>query len=172
VNPQPESKKRTLILFALGLIFLAAVAAILYSLTAWNAPAAARQLENPVPATAAAIAAGKVIYHKHCESCHGVGGDGTGDRAPELSIMPTDFTDAHLMRRLSDGELFWKIAHGHRPMPGFASKLSETERWQVVDYIRTFAKESTNGLASVKAPSVESPALAARRPAVPSRSSR
>lgn len=121
---------------------MAAVAAILYSLTQWNVPASARLIENPVPASVSAIAAGKAVYHKHCESCHGVSGDGTGDRAQELSVMPTDFTDAGEMRHLTDGELFWKITHGRRPMPSFKDKLTETERWQVVAYIRTFAKQS------------------------------
>jgi len=44
------------------------------------------------------------------------------------------------MDRLSDGELYWQISKGRRPMPAFANKLSEQQRWQVVDYIRTFAK--------------------------------
>jgi mono/diheme cytochrome c family protein len=137
-----RQKKRNLVLFALGLVFLAAVAAILYSLTEWNVPAAARKLGNPVPSTGAAIAAGQLLYHKHCESCHGRNGDGSGDRARELSVMPTDFTDAQEMRHATDGELFWKITHGHRPMPAFRRKLSETERWQVIDYIRTLAANS------------------------------
>jgi mono/diheme cytochrome c family protein len=142
VEARPGRRKRTLILIAFAVIFLAAVAAILYSLTEWNVPASARLIENPVPASASAIAEGKLIFHKHCEGCHGVNGDGTGDRAQELSVMPTDFTDAGAMRHLSDGELFWKITHGRRPMPSFKDKLTETERWQVVDYIRTFAKQS------------------------------
>jgi mono/diheme cytochrome c family protein len=142
VHSEERRKKRNLILFALGLVFLAGVAAILYSLTEWSVPAAARRLENPLPPTGAAIAAGKALYHTHCESCHGAEGDGSGDRAPELSVMPTDFTDVREMQRATDGELFWKITHGHRPMPAFRSKLSETERWQVVNYIRTFAQQS------------------------------
>lgn len=142
MSPLEPRKKRKLVLFSLGLVFLAAVAAILYSLTEWNVPSAARQLENPLPSSGAAVAAGQTLYHQHCESCHGKNGDGSGDRAPELSVMPTDFTDAHEMRHATDGELFWKITHGHRPMPAFGSKLSETERWQVIDYIRTFAAKS------------------------------
>jgi mono/diheme cytochrome c family protein len=142
MHPQPANKKRTPILMGLALIFMAAVAAIFYSLTAWNAPRAARRLLNPVPATESAVQDGMFNYQKHCKSCHGENGDGKGDRASELSVMPTNFTNAREMSRLTDGELFWKITHGHRPMPAFESKLTETERWQVVDYIRTFAKQS------------------------------
>ena len=42
----------------------------------------------------------------------------------------------------TDGELFWKISEGHRPMPAFKKKLSEQERWQLVDYIRTFSQSA------------------------------
>jgi len=144
VNPQsvdPRKKKRTLILAALAFIFVLAVAAMLYSLTAWNAPASARRLSNPVPPTNSAIDNAKVDYEKRCKSCHGENGDGKGDRAGELSLAPANFTDGREMNRLADGELFWKITYGHRPMPAFQDKLDETQRWQLVDYIRTFAKQ-------------------------------
>jgi len=42
------------------------------------------------------------------------------------------------MRKLTDGELFFQVTKGRLPMPAFADKLSDVERWQVVDYIRTF----------------------------------
>jgi mono/diheme cytochrome c family protein len=144
VTLQPRPKKsRTAILVALFLILVAGGAAVLYSLTQWNVPAVAKKMRNPVPATEPAIDGGMFTYSKYCKSCHGENGDGKGDRASEISVMPTDFTNAPEMRRLTDGELFWKITHGHRPMPAFEDKLSETERWQVVDYIRTFANQPT-----------------------------
>ena len=145
VNPQPDDprkKKRALILVTLVIVFVLAVAAMLYSLTEWNAPASARRLSNPIPPTESAVENGMFSYQKHCKSCHGEDGNGKGDRAGELSVMPTNFANAPDMNLLTDGELFWKITHGHRPMPPFENKLNETERWQVVDYIRTFAKQS------------------------------
>jgi hypothetical protein len=42
----------------------------------------------------------------------------------------------------SDGELFWWLSHGIRSpegalaMPGFAGKLDEDQRWDLIDYIR------------------------------------
>lgn len=114
-------------------------AAVLYSLTQWNVPAVAKKLRNPVPASESAVDSGMSTYSQHCKSCHGENGDGKGERAGELSVMPTDFTDAAEVSSRTDGELYWKITHGHRPMPAFEDKLSDTERWQVVDYIRTFA---------------------------------
>jgi mono/diheme cytochrome c family protein len=141
LDPQTARQKRTLILIVLSLIVAAASAAVLYSLNSWEVPAAARRLQNPVPATESAVDEGMFQYQKHCKSCHGENGDGKGDRAGQLSVKPTDFTNAREMSRLADGELFWKITHGHRPMPSFEGKLTETERWQAVDYIRSFTKQ-------------------------------
>jgi mono/diheme cytochrome c family protein len=40
---------------------------------------------------------------------------------------------------LTDGEIFWKITTGRRPMPGFQNQLSDVQRWQLVNLLRTFA---------------------------------
>ncbi len=130
----------------LGLIALFGVLGIsllvvVYLARNWSVMAKARKLQNPVPSTAEALAAGKESYREHCQSCHGERGDGKGDKADELSVAPGDFTDARVMHRFADGELYWQITYGRRPMPAFASKLSEEKRWQLVDYIRTFASQ-------------------------------
>ena len=141
MNPQTAPKKnRAVIVVGLFLIVAAAGAALIFSLTQWNVPAVAKKMRNPAPTTESNIDEGMAQYQMHCKSCHGDDGNGKGDRVGELSIMPTDFTDAALMGRVTDGELFWKITHGRRPMPAFEDKLTDTERWQVVDYIRTFAQ--------------------------------
>ena len=116
-------------------------AAFLYFTSDWNAPEQAKKLSNPVPPTEDAIDAGMMNYMDHCKSCHGENGDGKGERAEKLSIAPSDFTDAHAMSLATDGELFWKISRGHRPMPAFRDKLSENERWQLVDFLRTFSQK-------------------------------
>jgi mono/diheme cytochrome c family protein len=103
--------------------------------------AKARKLKNPVPSSDEAITAGMKLYQKHCEKCHGEHGDGKGEKAPELSVAPGDFTDAQKMGGLMDGELYWQITYGRLPMPAFADKVSEEGRWQLVDYIRTFAQK-------------------------------
>jgi mono/diheme cytochrome c family protein len=114
---------------------------IVYLARNWSVMAKARKLQNPVPTTPEALAAGKESYREHCQSCHGENGDGKGDKAPELSVTPGDFTDWREMHHYADGELYWQITYGRRPMPAFASKLSEEKRWELVDYIRTFASQ-------------------------------
>ena len=112
-----------------------------FSARDWSAMAKARKLQNPVPSTPAVLAAAKETYRQHCQSCHGENGDGKGDKAAELSVAPGNFTDWREMHHFADGELYWLITHGRRPMPEFANKLGEEKRWQLVDYVRTFAEK-------------------------------
>jgi mono/diheme cytochrome c family protein len=139
-NSEPPKRKLLLGVSVAFVIVAAAGSIILYATRNWNAPAEARNLQNPLPPTDNSIRKGMTNYSTHCQSCHGERGDGKGPRAEKLSIAPTDFTDARVMGQTSDGELFWKISHGRRPMPAFEDKLSEQERWQLVDYIRTLVR--------------------------------
>jgi mono/diheme cytochrome c family protein len=114
----------------------------------WKAPADARNLRNPLPSDASAIAAGKVIYQDHCVKCHGEAGNGKTSYAKWNSVRPADFTKTGHMAGITDGEMFWKISEGRRPMPAFKDKLTEEERWQAVDYLRTFANPALPASAS------------------------
>ncbi|MGB8524738.1 MAG: cytochrome c [Candidatus Acidiferrales bacterium] len=149
---QPPKRNLLLGVSVAFVIVAAAGSIVLYATRDWNAPAAARNLQNPVPATDASITMGMMSYSTHCQSCHGERGDGKGERAEKLSIAPSDFTDAHAMGQITDGELFWKVSHGRRPMPAFQDKLTEQERWQVVDYIRTLARKPAGGAAPATNP--------------------
>lgn len=120
---------------ALGL----ALVLLVFGIRNWSAMAKARKLKNPVPPTPETVAAGMQVYTNQCRSCHGKYGDGKGEKAAELSVAPGDFTNASKMSRLTDGELYWQTTYGRRPMPAFADKLNEQQRWEVVDYLRTFA---------------------------------
>lgn len=139
---QPARKSRPIAIIALFLFLAVAGVIVVNTARNWNATAAARKLKNPVPPTADALAAGSQNYVEHCRSCHGEKGDGRGPKAAELSVAPGDFTDARAMGRRTDGELFWQITRGRLPMPSFDDKLTDQERWQLVDYIRTFAEKS------------------------------
>jgi len=129
---------RILGLIALFVVLLGGAIMTIDAARDWNALAKARKLKNPLPPTSETIAAGAQIYANRCRSCHGERGDGKGDRAAELSVAPGDFTDASKMNIQTDGELYWQITRGRMPMPAFADKLSDVQRWQTVDYVRTF----------------------------------
>ncbi len=105
----------------------------------WPAPDEAKKLKNPAPATDASLAAAKTIYVDKCAQCHGEEGKGDGPEAPMYDVKPADFTDAHILGEMTDGEIFWKIGEGRRPMPSFRKQLTEEQRWQLVNYLRTLA---------------------------------
>jgi mono/diheme cytochrome c family protein len=142
---QPKNQRGVFGIFIFFLIVAAGGAAFLYYHSDWRVPAQMKKLQNPVPADKEAIGAGMMIYMEHCQSCHGENGDGKGEKAEKLSIAPANFTDARAMNGVTDGELFWKITQGRRPMPRFRDKLTDEERWQAVVYLRTFAPKPKPG---------------------------
>jgi mono/diheme cytochrome c family protein len=137
-SPNAPRKSRALHFVALFLILVAGSVALIYGVSNWAAAERAKKLPNPAPLTEANIQAGKVIYNNHCVQCHGDRGDGNGQKSPQLSVEPGNFTDARKMSVLTDGQLYWQITKGRNPMPAFDDKLSEYQRWQAVDYIRGF----------------------------------
>ena len=105
----------------------------------WSAPAAEAQKKNPVAATESSLAAGRKIYSKTCVMCHGKTGDADGPAVIELNIHPAKLSDPKLATE-SDGSLFWKITTGNKPMPAYGKRISETDRWNLVNYVRTLSK--------------------------------
>ena len=71
--------------------------------------------------------------------CHGKTGDADGPAVIELNIHPAKLSDPKLANE-SDGALFWKITTGKKPMPTYGKRFSETDRWNLVNYIRTLPK--------------------------------
>ncbi len=102
-------------------------------------PASADAVINPLKGNAQATAEGKKIYTQYCVTCHGSKGKGDGIAAPGLSKPPADHT-SDFVQKQTDGALFWIISAGNNPMPTYKTTLTETQRWQVVNYIRTLAK--------------------------------
>src|ERR1700674_129180 len=147
-SERPKSQRGIFWIFLLFLIVAAGGAAFLYYESDWRVPAQMKKLQNPFAANTQAVGAGMMIYMDHCQACHGENGNGKGPKAEKLSVAPADFTDAAGMSRVADGELFWKITRGRRPMPGFKDKLTDEERWQVVAYIRTLAQKNAAGAAA------------------------
>ena len=107
--------------------------------TPWIAPASAKSVKNPVAATPASVAEGKEIYMQNCVPCHGDKGDGQGLMGSSLDPPASDFTKVAVMRTRTDGELFWKMGEGRSQMPSFKDQLNDMQRWNVVNFLRTFS---------------------------------
>ena len=105
----------------------------------WAAPAAEARKRNPVAVNESSLGAGKKIYLKRCLACHGKTGNGDGPDAADLGIHPAKFSDPALLEE-TDGALFWKITVGKKPMPNYGTRLSPTDRWNVINYLRTLAR--------------------------------
>lgn len=105
----------------------------------WPAPESAIKMKNPVKADAASIAEGKELYAQHCKSCHGAKGKGDGTKAEKIDISCGDFSSEEFAK-VTDGEAYWKTTEGRKPMPSYKEKLSDNERWAVINYIRSLGK--------------------------------
>ncbi len=105
----------------------------------WVAPAAEARKKNPIPVNESSLAVGQRIYLQRCAGCHGKTGNGDGPDAADLGIHPAKLSNA-VVQEQTDGELFWKVTVGKKPMPSYRSRLSPTDRWNVINYLRTLAR--------------------------------
>jgi mono/diheme cytochrome c family protein len=118
-----------------------------FSKNTWELPEDADKTKNPTPATAESIERGKALYldqaKGNCIFCHGETGAGNEANLPQLRRKPADLTNMERMSSMTVGEVFWMFTIGIRGiMPAGERKMPEaTERWDVVNYVRTLAKE-------------------------------
>ena len=103
-------------------------------------PPEARNQANPVKPTTESLAAGKKQYDFDCAMCHGKNGDGKGDMAADSKAKVTDFTDPATLNHRTDGELFYVTKNGKSEMPPEGSRVKAEEIWNLVNYVRSFAK--------------------------------
>jgi putative copper resistance protein D len=90
-----------------------------------------------VPYSALSIANGLQLYGEHCAVCHGEEGYGDGPSAAGLRPRPADLTAKHTADHTA-GDIFWWLTHGMKgtAMPGFQDRLSEEERWDLINAVR------------------------------------
>lgn len=105
----------------------------------WNAPASADAVKNPLTGNAQATKEGAALFSKQCLMCHGAKGMGDGIVGINLNPRPGNLL-LPKAQKLSDGAIFWKISNGKAPMPTFKGALTETQRWQLVNYVRELEK--------------------------------
>lgn len=103
----------------------------------WVIPAKYKAMKNSVKADASSVNVGKMLYTKHCKSCHGGLGLGDGPKASSMKTKICSFKDAKFQAQ-SDGEIYYQAIIGRAEMPAFDKKiLDEEDRWAVVNFIRT-----------------------------------
>ena len=112
-------------------------------------PADYANLVNPVSADAASLAQGAAVYAESCAVCHGAEGWGDGPAAENMEPPPAAL--AHTSHMLSDAYLYYRISEGgqsdpfNSAMPSFKQALDETDRWNVIHYIRSLETNGAGG---------------------------
>ncbi len=95
-----------------------------------------------IPFDATSVANGAALYEKHCTECHGVQGKGNGIKSRTLSTkLPDLLTEPHTTEH-TPGDFYNWISYGmaNTDMPGYADKLTEEERWDLVNYIHALSR--------------------------------
>ena len=93
--------------------------------------------ETPVPFDAISIAKGMTLFAANCVPCHGHQGKGNGVLAKTLAKPPVDLlTEPHTAMHTA-GDFFHWLSNGRFGgiMPAFGDKLSQEDRWDVVNFL-------------------------------------
>lgn len=95
---------------------------------------------STVPYQATSIAEATQTYRANCAPCHGAGGAGDGPAGRGLPRPPADLRAPHTGQHTA-GDLFWWLTHGipASGMPPFGDRLSEEQRWDLVNFLRALA---------------------------------
>ena len=92
--------------------------------------------KTPVPYDAVSIANGEKLYRENCVTCHGPQGKGNGILSRTLStLLPDMLMEPHVEAHTA-GDLYHWITFGMEDtdMPGYADKLAEEDRWDLVNF--------------------------------------
>ncbi|MGD2155401.1 MAG: c-type cytochrome [Anaerolineales bacterium] len=74
---------------------------------------------------------GAEIYQQDCASCHGEDGR-------SMILGAANFSDHRFLANQSPSDLYVVVTQGEGSMPAWQARLSQDERWAVINYIRTF----------------------------------
>lgn len=140
----PDTRRLVIRILPVVLAGAAIGSALAHGPKDWPVPEAAKKRPNPVASTPAGLKAAKAIYDEKCLQCHGDRGKGDGPESMMYEVKPANFSDAHMMSEMTDGEIFYKMSEGRMPMPAFKKQLTEEQRWQLVHFVRTFAPKGAH----------------------------
>ncbi|MDV6340872.1 CopD family protein [Nitrosomonas sp. Is24] len=95
-----------------------------------------------VPIDAISIVAGAHLYAENCVNCHGPQGKGTKP-SPDPDVRdPTDLLTQEHTAKYTVGNVFHQLSSGipGTEMPGYADKLSEEERWDLINFLHAMSR--------------------------------
>ena len=136
----PQLSTRTVIAFAGVLYVVLGGSSLLSQQPGAGAPASA--IKNPVAPTEKSIDSGRKLFQQFCKPCHGADATGNGPLAPK-EVPPPNLVDDDWAHGPTDGEVFNNIRNGIGPkfdMKSWKSKMTTTDIWNVVNYLRSIAR--------------------------------
>ena len=99
-----------------------------------------KQVNNPTVDFDSSIKRGKVLFAKNCAKCHGLSGNGYGVVAHGFTTWPRQLWVWYKADSTADSYLYWIIENGKSDMPPWGLILTEDERWDLINYIKTIKK--------------------------------
>ncbi|MBX3616277.1 c-type cytochrome [Nitrosomonas sp.] len=98
--------------------------------------------KSTVPIDVISIAAGAQLFAEHCSSCHGPQGKGTKPVSDPDMRDPTDLLTQEHTAEYTIGNVYHQLTHGipGTEMPGFADKLSEEDRWDLINFLHAMSR--------------------------------
>lgn len=112
----------------------------------------AQQMESHIGNLTGHSEQGRQLYYRYCWGCHGARGDGNGENAPYLNILPRNFVQGTFKCRSTptgtlpqDQDLYNSIGRGFNftNMPSWAA-LTNQNRADLVAFIKTFSPRWKN----------------------------
>jgi mono/diheme cytochrome c family protein len=128
-------------------INFARIAVIVVLAAALPVLAGAQQMESHIGNLTGHSEAGRQLYYRYCWGCHGARGNGDGENAPYLNILPRNFVAGAFKCRSTptgtlplDSDLFSTLKRGinFTNMPNW-SALTDQQRADLVAFIKTFS---------------------------------
>ncbi len=121
---------------------------------------------NPYPAgDTAVMAAGKMMYDRHCSVCHNVDGKGNGPIVGpgKFPLGPSLITPGR-----SEGYVYGIIRAGRGVMPSYGARTSHNDRWAIASYVahlQTQAGATPTATTPAATPAATTPAATTQAPA-------
>jgi mono/diheme cytochrome c family protein len=122
-------------------------------------------LKNPHPGDPKSIARGRALFGTFCSPCHGSQGHGDG---PVGKLFPfvLSLTAAQAVHR-SDPYIYTMIRDGRGLMPTYGARVRPSERWDIVNYVRSLQAASPLAAPAPAASAAPVPPATPKAPAAP-----
>jgi mono/diheme cytochrome c family protein len=121
-----------------------------------SAEVAGSELKNPLSATSANLAEGKVLYLRFCSPCHGESGAGDGLVGAKFKGVP-NYTQGRYAT-LPVGHIYHVIVNGRGRMMPHGTQVNPQERWKIAMYVQQLQK----GITEVEGATPESTDMASK----------